>query len=325
MISDLAIILTVRNGSQRLSSKAMAEVAGRPLVTWIIERLQQIGQVVVATTTLTDDDVLAATCQAEGVPVYRGATDDVVGRMEAARVMYAPEAKFVLRAMGDCPFMAQELITRAVEVMRKTNADAFLWALTPSILPLYGCREFPYSLSAWAQIVKNSQTREHVDQYFHDNRHRFQIAYHEAPTENAYFRPYRLEVDYAEDLAVVRGIAQEVSLLAPVSQIVTWLDQHQKVAMLNRLQVEKTGPSCYNYQTRRSWMALMKGQPIIGWDNKVWQPPSDKAVPIFCKAGQCILGFSDGNGILHTKIGRIAGNAALDCACGNGLRWNAKK
>ena len=65
----------------------------------------------------------------------------------------------------------------------------------------------------------------------------------------------------------------------------------------------------------------MKGVPVIGWDDTVWNPIDRKADPIFCSASTCMLGYAL-NGVLYRKNGdRIMGKARLDCDCGAGRIW----
>lgn len=322
MRSDLAIILTARMDSTRLPGKAMMDVNGRPLLYWIMRRLSAIGKVILATTKESSDDTLEALAINSKIPVYRGSTDDVISRIDGALCKYHPNARYVLRGLGDCPFMASEIIERACDVMYKTKSDAFVWTLSPSCFPVYGAREFPYSRDGWNTIVANSGQREHVDAYFHTNRSKFKIIYHEPPG-NIYFRPYRLEVDWPEDLQLIRKIASDMSMLSPLPKIISWLDTHGAAAKLNREKVEKTGPSVYEYETYRNWMKTMAGNPIMCWNNKLWEPPSENSTPIFCKSGQCFLGYGH-NGILHTKDAIINGNAMLSCSCGSGLNWIKK-
>lgn len=323
MRSDLTIVLTARMNSERLPGKALMDVNGRPLLYWIIRRLASIGKVVLATTEETEDDSLEALGKASEIPVYRGSTDDVVGRIDNAVKKYTPNARFILRGLGDCPFMAGELIERACDVIQKTKSDAFVWTLSPNCFPVYGAREFPYSRRGWEGIVTNASEREHVDGYFHTNRERFKIVYHEPP-KNVYFRPYRLEVDWIEDLQLVRYVAGGMSMFSALPKIIEWLDAHQAYAKVNRERVEKTGPSAsYDYKMYREWMQKMIGQPVVRWDNRIWQPPNEDANLIFCKSGQCLLGYGH-NGVLYTKGAVIDGDAMLSCNCGSGLQWTGK-
>ena len=318
----LAIVLTARLGSTRLSNKALADVAGKPLLEWIIRRLQPLGDVIVATTTGAEDKPLLELAQRVGVPAYAGACDDVVGRMDKALNQYCPTADYVLRGLGDMPFLATELVARAVKVLSVHDGDALCWHLAPYCWPVYGAREFPYSRSAWSKIVARSKEREHVDSYFHKHRNAFKVLFHEAPS-NIYFRPYRLEVDWHEDLALIRAIGEHVGMLAGLQQIIHYLDSDTTVAHINKNRVEQTGPTCYTYEEQRAWTKHMTGKPVIGWDDNVWMPPSPRAQVVFCAAGSCFLGFAE-DGVLHTKVGRVL-SGRLDCGCGSGLTWNTRR
>jgi len=71
----------------------------------------------------------------------------------------------------------------------------------------------------------------------------------------------------------------------------------------------------------RNWFKLMRGVPVTAWDDTVWRPIDNKAVPIFCSASTCMLGYAL-NGILYRQNGdRIIGKARLDCGCGAGRTW----
>jgi len=321
---DLAIIITARMNSDRLPGKAMAEVAGKPMIYWITRRLQAVGNTILDITTDPTDDILDKFGHAMGVPVSRSKAGDVVSSMNAALNYYAPDSKYVMRGLCDCPFNAVELIEHMCRTMDKFGGDAFQWALPPQIAPVYGSREFPYSRRGWETIVKNSTTREHVDPYYHQHRNEFNTLYHEPPP-NVYMRPYRLEVDYPEDLELIRGIAAKVSMLSSVQTVIKTLDSDDKLAQTNRMRVEKTGLSTYSYDVKRSWVKDMEGKAIVDWEGNVWKPIDSKSIPVFCDGGTCLLGQAS-HGSLYLRDGsQITGDARIACNCGAGKRWKARK
>ena len=68
-------------GSSRLPGKALRPILGMPMTLRQIERVQRAGtidQLVVATSTDPDDDILASTVEDAGVTVRRGPLDDVL-------------------------------------------------------------------------------------------------------------------------------------------------------------------------------------------------------------------------------------------------------
>ncbi len=319
--SSIAIVLTARMNSERLPGKALADVAGKPLVEWIIERLRPVGTVILATAEDHNDYQLLDLAVRVGIPFVTTPQDDVVTKMNNAVEQHCPNAKYVLRAMGDCPFIAPEHILRAVQCMERYSKEAFAWALAPYSWPVYGAREFPYARKAWDRLNKLSTERQHVDMHFHNNRALYKVLYHEPPA-SVYFRPYRLEVDWPEDLEMVRRVADGISMLSPIANVVRYLDAHEDIAAINRERVERTGPTRYSRDTQRTWIRQMQGQPIATWHGNMWYPPSSKSEPVFCGSGQCFMGFAE-RGVLHTQHGMIEGRARLLCECGQGKDWNA--
>lgn len=295
-MNDLLTILTVRTDSERFPGKILEPVksvaAGvrkvtLPLGSWIIRRLKEMpGELVVATTTDRSDDELVRLLKRENVPIHRGPVDDVIGRMQEV-VEKSQGCDFVLRALGDCPFLSLELVDYSIRAMSRTRSDAFVYYMNPEVWPVYGSREFPYSIDAWLRIVGNSEHREHPDQYFHENRRQFQVLYHQPPP-NIYMRPYRLEVDWPEDLVLISAIADEIGMMAPVDEVVKFLDGNPDIARINANRIEKTGPlslNSYSNSKRRQWLVQMQGKPVMGWDGKITHPPDKRATPIFCSCG----------------------------------------
>lgn len=326
-MADLAIILTVRSDSERFKDKCFLSIRKKPLIYWIIKRLQKINdsRVVLATTHRKSDDRLVAIAESCDVPIYRGDSRDVVARVDNAMRQHVPECKLVLRALADMPFIGIDIVNRAAEVLLKYNKEAFLWHLPPDIWPVYGAREFPYSRSGWNKIARRSylsEEREHTDMYFHRNRRMFDIIYHEPP-QTDYFRPYRLEVDWPEDGELIQAIGGKIGMLKPLKQVIRLLDRESDMSRLNRERVERTGVSSYEYQQQRDWMNLMKGQPELDWNDKWWRPMGGDQTPIFCHRGH-LLGYAQ-YGTLYTRDGETQIEAGkVKCraeGCGSSKYW----
>jgi len=333
-MADLAIVLTVRSDSERLKDKCFLTVRKKPLIYWIIKRLERIkgGRVLMATTHLRSDDQLADIAAEMKIPCFRGDSRDVVGRVDNAMRAFAPNCKLVLRALADMPFIGIELVNRAVEVLLKhPEKEAFCWHLPPDIWPVYGAREFPFSRAGWNKIARRSisnEQREHTDMYFHQNRRMFDILYH-VPPKQVYFRShYRLEVDYQEDAELVKAVGDKIGFIKPLATVIKLLDKSPELANINRERVEKTGPVIsYSYQQHRIWKMLMKGQPVFDWNNKWWKPLNDQQAPVFCHRGH-LLGYEQ-NGILYTRDGETQiESGKIKCQtddCGSAKYWELAK
>lgn len=324
---SLLTVLTVRSNSRRFKNKCLEIIDGKPFVLWIIERLNKLpGKLVLATSTLNSDDKLCEVVYPY-MDVFRGSINNVVKRIDDARIEYAPDAKFVLRALGDCPFLDVGLVTHAYNALKENDKDAFVWATTPDNWSVYGSREFPYSVKAWKKIVENASgdELEHVDLYFHRNRDEFDILYHE-PLPNIYFRDYRLEFDYVEDYLMINSVAKEIGMDADLKDVIKLLDTTD-IHEINRKKVEITGPTTsYSYEQRRKWLYQMQGKHILLWKGHWLIAPSDKSTPILCKSGKCLLGYAL-DGVLYRKNTGdiIRGDALIKCNCKSDLIWNYAK
>ena len=107
----IAAIIQARMGSTRLPGKVMRPLAGRPVLGHVIERVRAcalVDDVVVATTTLPRDDVVAEAARSLGALTYRGSDDDVLSRVYHA----AEGAEVVVRVTADCPLFDPGLLER---------------------------------------------------------------------------------------------------------------------------------------------------------------------------------------------------------------------
>jgi len=100
--------------------------------------------------------------------------------------------------------------------MHKFSSEAFA-GLCNRILYLSMAHANSISITGWQRIATNSRIREHTDLYYHDNRKLFKTIYHEPP-QPTYFRNYRTEIDYPQDLEMVRAIAKHLFHAAPLTK-----------------------------------------------------------------------------------------------------------
>src|SRR5262245_49149028 len=98
-------IVQARMGSKRLFGKVLKNIAGRPMLVYLVDRISRactLDSVVVATTTNPRDNVIIEECERRGIPNFRGSERDVLGRyVSTAR---ACAAEIVVRVTADNPF-----------------------------------------------------------------------------------------------------------------------------------------------------------------------------------------------------------------------------
>ncbi|MGE0813481.1 MAG: hypothetical protein AB7O28_16135 [Vicinamibacterales bacterium] len=205
MSAPAAIVIQARMGSTRLPGKSLVPIAGRTLLARVVERMAfRSGlPVVVATTTLLEDDLLVDEADRLGVPVLRGSADDVLGRYAFAASLLGTPA--IIRATADNPAVDMDSPLRTLGILLRSGADY----VVDYGLPLGATVEaiaMPALVRA-AALATDPYDREHVTPFIRrDGRSRAVDAL--APSDLR--RPdLRFTVDTAEDLDFMRRVYHE--------------------------------------------------------------------------------------------------------------------
>ena len=200
-------ILVCRMDSRRLPGKTLRPVLGRPLLWYVLQRCRRCpeleGALVVATTDRPIDDPIVRFCEEHSAKVYRGATDDVAGRVLGAARRERWDGFY--RLNGDSPFIDSDLIRRAHRAMEAETLD-----LVTNVRP----RSYPYGVSV--ELIRTetldrihdrlgNENREHVTQYLYQNLDRFR--YHNLSRSGRDLSDIRLTVDTEEDFETFRRMA----------------------------------------------------------------------------------------------------------------------
>ncbi len=109
-------IVQARMGSTRLPGKIFKPLAGKPALWHVINRLgraRALKDVVVATTTNPDDDVVADFCGENGIGCFRGSENDVLDRYYQAAKLFGADP--VVRITADCPVIDPVIVDEVVE------------------------------------------------------------------------------------------------------------------------------------------------------------------------------------------------------------------
>lgn len=119
------VVIFSRFNSSRLPGKALKDMAGRPLLGRIIDRLRHVqcaDKLIVATSDQPSDDALAQFVEnEEGVELYRGSLDDVAGR--ALGCMRAFDLDVMVRICGDSPFEIAAMVDDLLARQQRSGAD----------------------------------------------------------------------------------------------------------------------------------------------------------------------------------------------------------
>jgi len=207
-------VIQARAGSTRLPGKVLEDLGGRPVLEWVVRAAQAAGQidhVIVATSTVAGDDIVADFAQSIGVPVVRGSEDDVLSRFVAA--LDAHPADAVVRLTADCPLLDPTLIDAVVGA----------WAAAPThdYVSTVLVRCLPRGLDV--ELVTDRALRA-VDRIAvgHDRVHVTSALYAD-PTEYRLLglcvtppaNDLRVTLDTPEDLVLLRALVAELPEAPP--------------------------------------------------------------------------------------------------------------
>lgn len=200
-------IVQARMGSTRLPGKIMMDLSGKPVLQHVIERLRrarQLDDIVIATSTLASDDLVADFCTAAGVLCFRGSESDVLSRYFHAAEAYAAEV--VVRITSDCPLIDPAVVDAIVLAFKNGG-----WDLSTNAGPYPEKRTFPrgldtevfsyQGLKAAHLAADQPYQREHVTPYLYE--HATRIYHHLNATDCS---GYRWTLDTPEDYAFISAV-----------------------------------------------------------------------------------------------------------------------
>jgi spore coat polysaccharide biosynthesis protein SpsF len=118
-------IIQARMMSARLPAKVLLDLGGKTALERCLARVRRIrhlAEVVVATSTRPEDDIIVALCRRIGVPAFRGSETDVLARYH--QVANETSADAVVRVTADCPLLDPELSSFVVEAYLREQQTA---------------------------------------------------------------------------------------------------------------------------------------------------------------------------------------------------------
>lgn len=106
-------IIPARYGSTRLPGKPLKDIAGKPMIYWVYERvknIKKIDEVYVA----TDDERIKLACEEYNIPVIMTSTEHKTGANRLQEVSETISAEFYVQVNGDEPLIDCEAVEKAI-------------------------------------------------------------------------------------------------------------------------------------------------------------------------------------------------------------------
>lgn len=204
-----AAIIQARFGSTRLPGKIFKDLCGKPVLRHVVNRLSHselLDKIIVATTTLPEDDIVEKFCVENNILFSRGSSEDVLSRYYEAAKKF--EADIIIRITSDCPVIDPQILDNMIEEFITINKTEQLDYMSNSIR-----RTFPrgldveiFTFDVLEKIFNEAnQTyeREHVTPYIYQHPGIFRIKNFAGEKDYSF---HRWTVDTPEDYELIKKI-----------------------------------------------------------------------------------------------------------------------
>lgn len=246
----VAVIVAARMKSSRLKQKAVLPIAGRSSVERCLDQclaVAGIDKVILATSDLEEDAVLANYLCDGRAAFWAGDPDDVISRYLGACEEHSVDV--VVRVTADCPLVAKEILDYLLATHFETGAD-----YTAAREAAVGTAGEIISVSALREVINRlgrAEYSEYMTWYFRNNPDIFKLNIVDLPTE--WIRNYRLTLDHKEDLDLFEALFEK---LPPsnsgydLADVLAILDANPALPKLN-------GHIALKYRTDQTLIAML--------------------------------------------------------------------
>ena len=216
----IIVIIQARIGSTRLPGKVLKIIEGKSMLEHQIDFLKKsklTDQLIIATTTLSEDDNIEELAHKINIDYYRGSNEDVLERYYKCAKKF--KGDMIVRITADNPLVEPTLIDKIIQIAINTKCD-FATNMMEQTYPLgYLVEVFPFRvLEKLYMNQKDPLTREHVTYHIKKNPKLYNIQNYTLPKDLA--RPeWRLAVDEEKDFEIMRKI---FALLYKEGQFITY-------------------------------------------------------------------------------------------------------
>lgn len=238
-MTGVIAVVPVRMGSSRLPGKTLRPLAGKPLLGHLLDRLgrcTRLDGIVVATSANPENDLIEAYCASRGTPCFRGAEDDVLGRLLGA--LQSQGADTGVLAFGDCPLLDPAIVDTVVgEMLDGDGAYDFVGNDLATTYPP-GMEVEAFRVAALADAAARCDDpaiREHGTLFIRRNPDLYRLLNLEAPSQ--WRRPeLEIEVDAPEDIPVIEAVLEHFGsdAVPGLTEIIAFLDARPDLAAVNQ-------------------------------------------------------------------------------------------
>jgi len=206
----IGCIIQARMGSSRLPGKVMKKINNEiPMLKFQMNQLKfskYIDKIIIATTTLENDDFIVSFCEQNNIEHFRGSSKDVLGRYyNCSRKFRLPT---IVRITSDNPLIDPEIVDDVINEFQNSEYD-YISTENEKTFPLGFAVEifnFKSLEKAWTDSELPSE-REHVTPYIIKNKTLFNQKNYSYKQDMSHLR---CTVDTQDDFNLIEKIIQKI-------------------------------------------------------------------------------------------------------------------
>lgn len=245
------MIIQARMGSTRLPGKVMRPILGQPVLWHIVQRLryvQDIEEVLVATSDQPGDEIIRHYCSENGIPVFAGSESNVLDRFYQAALYHKGDP--LIRITADCPFIDPMVITGLIQLYRTGRYDHVGVATGAGAVFLEGgrypdgldaeCFSFAALGRAWREAA-DPQDQEHVTPYIWRNKEIFRCGVLKSEKD---YSQLRWTLDHEADFQLVSQVYEALYRENEpflMQEILDFLEKNPQLTKINQGFIGKEG------------------------------------------------------------------------------------
>lgn len=234
-MKKIVAIIQARMSSTRLPGKILIDIAGKPLLAHVINRVSKsklVKNIVLATTSNPADQVLVDFAKKNSIDYFVGSEDDVLDRFYHAAKRF--KAEIIVRITPDDPFKDPEVMDKIIEIMLQCDYDYVSNTIKPTYPEGLDIEVFNFKAleKAWLNAKKSSE-REHVTPYIWNHPELFKLYNVE---NDADLSSMRWTLDTPDDLKFTKAVYERLYMPERIflkKDILALLDQEPELKKIN--------------------------------------------------------------------------------------------
>jgi spore coat polysaccharide biosynthesis protein SpsF len=207
----MRVVATIeaRMTSSRLPGKVMMKASGKPMLEHLIRRLKSVScidDVVLATTTNSDDDVLYEFSESQCIRCFRGSEDDVMMRVLGAAEEYKTD--IIVEITGDCPIIDPRIVEQCIHMYKENDCDYLSNVIVRSYPDGMDTQVFRLeTLRKSEAMTSDKLDREHVSLHIRKNPYIFKHI-NLVASPDLYWPELGLTLDEIKDYELIRKVIE---------------------------------------------------------------------------------------------------------------------